>query len=90
MRLPERGASPRRLGQKVQRRGPAGGGWKGREALRGRGEEFAGPRPGRSLQIFRASESLASDKSIVALNKCSLVSEHEKSAANREETRVDP
>lgn len=42
------------------------------------------------LQIFGVSESLASDKRTVALNKCSLVSEHEKSAANREETRVDP
>ncbi|KAG5198744.1 hypothetical protein JEQ12_007340 [Ovis aries] len=42
------------------------------------------------LQNFRSSESLASEKRTAALNKCSLVSEHEKSAANREETRVDP
>ena len=35
------------------------------------------------LQIFRASDSLASEKRTAALTKCSLVSEHEKSAANR-------
>lgn len=47
MRLAEGRESPRSLGQKVGRRGLAGGGWKGREARRGRGAEFAGPRPGR-------------------------------------------
>ncbi|KAJ1074028.1 hypothetical protein K5549_007266 [Capra hircus] len=79
--------------QRTRRSGVAGRRAEAGKAVKPSGVEVRSLRvrgPAGGLQNFRSSESLASEKRTAALNKCSFVSEHEKSAANREETRVDP